>query len=203
MVCYYHASVFSEIFLLNNVNDHLNLSSTCDLEYSCYFCINNRFSTESVSLLTKSWNSEMQIPDYIDGIPSKPHLSDYSSSSDKLKKEKTSKCKIQILKCRTKTGACVHCSTRPYSCHSKRDCHGHVMCDPKNKASKRRVNHFSQSSYHSEDYWKSIEDNDLEKTLLYVQRSENNVVLLLMNKTVDENVLTYLVSPLRFFSLKF
>lgn len=149
-----------------------------------------------MSFLSKSWNSEMQIPEYIDHIPSKPHLSDYSSSSDRLKKEKTSKCKIQILKCRTRTGACVHCSTRPYSCHSKRDCHGHVMCDPRSKVSKRRVNNFSQSSYHSEDYWKSVEDNDLEKTLLYVQRCENNVVLLLMNKTVDENILTYLVSNL-------
>lgn len=178
LLCHYHADVFSETFLSNQLYDHLNLSSTCDLEYSCYFCINHRFSTNLLPLLSKDWNSEMQIPDYIHNIPLKPQIME--CASDKPKKEKTSKCKIQILKCRTKAGACIHCTKRCNSSHSR------------SHASKYQMSHLHKSSCYSEDYWENIENNDLEKSLLYVQRCENNMVLFIMNKAFDENVLTFL-----------
>lgn len=197
LLCRDHANAFSENFLSNLTYNHQNLSSTCDLEFSCYFCINHQLPENATSHLSKNWNSEMEIPKYFQFIPLKHYVMQYTSTGEKCKREKTSKYKIQILKCRTKSDTCVHCSnSNSYSTHSKRHCSDHsTVSDVKSKASKRQIRSLLKNSSF-EEYWENMESNDLEKCVLYVQRCENNMLLLLVNNTYDENILTYLVNSL-------
>lgn len=166
------------------------------MEYSCHFCINNQVSTNVKSVSLKKWNSNMHIPDYVSYIPLKPCILDHSVTKDGYKRDKTSKCKVQILKCRNKSNGSRQFE-RNQNCrsnHLKKYSGENVLFDVRSRASKHQVYHLSPSLCDDVKTIENIESNNLEKSILYVQRCGTNMLTLLLSKNYDENILMYLVS---------
>ncbi|KFM67440.1 hypothetical protein X975_00770, partial [Stegodyphus mimosarum] len=109
VLCYRHASLCARSFVSKSKVKHLNIMSSCDLEFSCPLCVGYYTSLTTNSFSLKRWDSELHLSSLVSQVPTfqqtmKLFLKHSNTLCDASKKEnKTKNFRLQVLRCRSKS----------------------------------------------------------------------------------------------------
>ncbi|GBM16967.1 hypothetical protein AVEN_267348-1 [Araneus ventricosus] len=185
-------------FVSKSKMQHTNMMSCCDLEFRCSLCTNCHISTRFHNISLKQWNSDVNLSGYAhhqcacELLTSKPcdgHY--YSDRNETLVDNKEEVSKIQVLKCRTSSDTNRRLYSTKRSILSRRATIDIGIPNyPKRAPSGSQS--FDSLKSGDDDKYSSLESNEFQKHVLYVQRYGGSTLVLLLHKVFDEKVINYL-----------
>ncbi|GIX73069.1 hypothetical protein CEXT_506921 [Caerostris extrusa] len=197
--CNSHAKLWASSFVSESKMQHTNLMSSSDFEFSCSLCTNHQNSAGLNDLSLKQWNSDVNISSYahhqcacglLTTRPCEGHF--YCNRPEPPVDKRIEISKLQILKCRPSIDASKRLySTKRHSLSRRATIDLSVPSNPKKITTGIQSFDFSFKSG-ADDKYSNIENNELQKHVLYVQRYESSTLVLLLNKVFDEKVINYL-----------